>query len=62
MRRTRPSDLCTEGFARGFQTFADNAEIVYQISKFYAPDSPGGYRYDDVAFGIAVSRGRFPSQ
>ena len=42
-----------KGFAHGFQTLADSAEIVYQISEFYAPNSAGGYRYDDVAFGIA---------
>ena len=42
-----------KGFAHGFQTLADKAEIVYQISEFYAPNSAGGYRYDDEAFGIA---------
>jgi dTDP-4-dehydrorhamnose 3,5-epimerase len=42
-----------KGFAHGFQTLADNVEIVYQISEFYAPNSAGGYRYDDAAFGIA---------
>ena len=41
-----------KGFAHGFQTLADNAEIVYQISEFYAPNSAGGYRYDDAAFRI----------
>jgi dTDP-4-dehydrorhamnose 3,5-epimerase len=42
-----------KGFAHGFQTLADNTEIVYQISEFYARESAGGYRYDDAAFGIA---------
>jgi len=42
-----------KGFAHGFQTLADNAEIVYQISEFYAPNSAGGYCYNDVAFEIA---------
>jgi dTDP-4-dehydrorhamnose 3,5-epimerase len=42
-----------KGFAHGFQTLEDNTEIVYQISEFYAPDSAGGYRYDDAAFSIA---------
>jgi dTDP-4-dehydrorhamnose 3,5-epimerase len=41
-----------KGFVHGFQTLDDNTEIVYQISEFYAPNSAGGYRYDDVAFGI----------
>jgi dTDP-4-dehydrorhamnose 3,5-epimerase len=42
-----------KAFAHGFQTLADDVEIVYQISQFYAPNSAGGYRYDDPAFGIA---------
>jgi dTDP-4-dehydrorhamnose 3,5-epimerase len=42
-----------KGFAHGFQTLADNTEIVYQISEFYAPKSADGYCYNDVAFGIA---------
>ena len=42
-----------KGFAHGFQTLADNAEIVYQTSEFYAPDAAGGYRYDEVPFDIA---------
>jgi dTDP-4-dehydrorhamnose 3,5-epimerase len=41
-----------KGFAHGFQTLTDSAEIVYQISEFYAPNSAGGYRYDEVAFGV----------
>jgi dTDP-4-dehydrorhamnose 3,5-epimerase len=42
-----------KGFAHGFQTLTDDAEIAYQISAFYAPEAAGGYRYDDAAFGIA---------
>jgi dTDP-4-dehydrorhamnose 3,5-epimerase len=42
-----------KGFAHGFQTLADDSEIGYQISAFYAPDAAGGYRYDDLAFRIA---------
>lgn len=41
-----------KGFAHGFQTLINDAEISYQISAFYAPESAGGYRYDDVVFGI----------
>jgi dTDP-4-dehydrorhamnose 3,5-epimerase len=41
-----------KGFAHGFQTLTDHAEIVYRISAFYAPESASGYRYDDVAFRI----------
>jgi dTDP-4-dehydrorhamnose 3,5-epimerase len=42
-----------KGFAHGFQTLAENAEIIYQISEFYAPNSAAGWRYDDAAFRIA---------
>ncbi len=40
------------GFAHGFQTLTDDAEILYQISEFYAPQASAGCRYDDPAFGI----------
>ena len=41
-----------KGFAHGFQTLTDDAEIAYRISAFYAPDAAAGCRYDDPAFGI----------
>lgn len=41
-----------EGFAHGFLTLADESEIFYQMSEFYAPDYAGGVRWDDPAFGI----------
>lgn len=40
------------GFAHGFQTLVDDTLVSYLCSTFYAPDSSGGYRYDDSAFGI----------
>jgi len=42
-----------EGLAHGFQTLADDSEIFYQISEFYAPQAAAGCRYDDPAFAIA---------
>lgn len=49
-----------EGCAHGYQTLTDNAEVLYLISAAYAPESAGGARFDDPAFGIrwplAVSR------
>jgi dTDP-4-dehydrorhamnose 3,5-epimerase len=42
-----------KGFAHGFQTLTDAADIAYQISAFYAPQAAAGYRYDDPAFEIA---------
>ena len=41
-----------EGFAHGFQTLEDDAEVFYQVSERYAPESAGGVRWDDPAFGI----------
>lgn len=41
-----------EGFAHGFQTLEDDAEVSYQMSEFYAPDSARGARWNDPAFGI----------
>jgi dTDP-4-dehydrorhamnose 3,5-epimerase len=41
-----------EGFAHGFLTLADNTEISYQMSEFYAPAYAKGVRWDDPAFGI----------
>jgi len=41
-----------EGFAHGYQTLTDDAEMYYMTSAFYAPSAAGGVRYDDPAFGI----------
>lgn len=42
-----------EGVAHGFQTLADDTDVLYLISAAYAPDAAGGVRWDDPAFGIA---------
>lgn len=41
-----------EGFAHGFQTIADNTEVIYQISETYHPESARGIRWNDPWFGI----------
>jgi len=41
-----------EGFAHGFQTLTDGAEVLYQNSTPYEPDAARGVRWDDPAFGI----------
>jgi len=41
-----------KGMAHGFQTLEDAAEVFYQISEFYAPESARGFRWDDPAFAI----------
>lgn len=41
-----------KGFAHGFQTLADNTEVFYQMSDFYAPAYAGGLRWNDPHFNI----------
>lgn len=41
-----------KGFAHGFLTLADDTEVVYQMSAFYAPEAARGLRWDDPAFAI----------
>jgi dTDP-4-dehydrorhamnose 3,5-epimerase len=41
-----------EGVAHGFQALTDNAEVSYQISEFFHPESSKGVRWDDPAFKI----------
>jgi dTDP-4-dehydrorhamnose 3,5-epimerase len=41
-----------EGVAHGFQTLADDTEVLYMISEFHDPASARGVRWDDAAFGI----------
>jgi dTDP-4-dehydrorhamnose 3,5-epimerase len=41
-----------KGFAHGFQTLTDNAEVFYQMSAFYEPGYAGGLRWNDATFKI----------
>jgi dTDP-4-dehydrorhamnose 3,5-epimerase len=41
-----------KGFAHGFQTLAENTEVLYQISEFYNSDLARGFRWDDPIFKI----------
>lgn len=41
------------GVAHGFQTLADDTDVLYLISEFYAPEASRGVRWNDPAFGIA---------
>jgi dTDP-4-dehydrorhamnose 3,5-epimerase len=40
------------GFAHGFQTLADDSEVLYQMSEFHSPESARGVRWNDPAFAI----------
>lgn len=41
-----------EGFAHGYQTLADDTEVFYPVSQFYAPGAERGVRYNDPTFEI----------
>jgi dTDP-4-dehydrorhamnose 3,5-epimerase len=41
-----------EGCAHGFQTLADDSEMLYFISPAYSPAHGAGVRWNDPAFGI----------
>jgi dTDP-4-dehydrorhamnose 3,5-epimerase len=40
------------GFAHGYQTLTDGAEVAYLVSAAYSPEHQRGARWDDPAFGI----------
>jgi dTDP-4-dehydrorhamnose 3,5-epimerase len=40
------------GFAHGFQTLTEDAEVLYQMGHPYVPEAARGVRWDDPAFGI----------
>ena len=40
------------GFAHGYQTLADDCEILYQMGERYVQEAARGVRWDDPAFGI----------
>jgi dTDP-4-dehydrorhamnose 3,5-epimerase len=42
-----------EGCAHGYQTLADDTEIEYLTTAFYAPESARGARFDDPVFRIS---------
>jgi len=39
-------------FAHGYQTLADDSEVMYQVDEFYAPQCERGLRYDDPRLAI----------
>lgn len=41
-----------EGCAHGLLTLADDSEVLYLVSEFYAPYAARGVRFDDPAFRI----------
>ena len=41
-----------KGFAHGYMTLCDEADVLYFVSEAYAPGSEKGYRFDDPFFDI----------
>ncbi len=41
-----------EGFAHGYQTLTDDADMYYMTTAVFARDSAKGVRHNDLAFGI----------
>jgi len=39
--------------AHGFQTLADDTEVMHQVSGPYEPRGEQGFRWDDPKFGIS---------
>lgn len=48
----RRSLFIPPGYAHGFLTLSDDAEVYYMISVPHAPGHARGYRWSDPAFGI----------
>jgi dTDP-4-dehydrorhamnose 3,5-epimerase len=42
-----------EGFAHGFQTLTDDAELIYHHSAYYSPEHESGLRYNDEKLAIS---------
>jgi dTDP-4-dehydrorhamnose 3,5-epimerase len=40
------------GFAHGFQTLTEGAEVLYKVSDYYAAETEGGLLWSDPALGI----------
>ena len=44
--------LVPAGFAHGFLTLTDAAEVLYKVTDDYAPETEGGLAWDDDAIGV----------
>ena len=51
-QHNRDAVFIPTGVAHGFQTLADDCEILYQMTDFHAPALATGVRWNDPAFGI----------
>ncbi|KAG0905392.1 hypothetical protein G6F57_023451 [Rhizopus arrhizus] len=49
-----------EGFAHGFLTLSDSADVLYKATDYYAPHHERCIRWDDPAVGITWPGGMTP--
>ena len=49
----RDAVFVPSGVAHGFQTLADDCEVLYQMTDVHAPALAAGVRWNDPAFGIS---------
>jgi dTDP-4-dehydrorhamnose 3,5-epimerase len=54
--RNRRALYVPPGFAHGFLTLEEEAEVLYQMGEFYVPEAARGFRFDDPRFAIAWPR------
>jgi dTDP-4-dehydrorhamnose 3,5-epimerase len=50
---SRDAVFIPSGVAHGFQTLADDCEVLYQMTDAHAPALAAGVRWNDAAFGIS---------
>jgi dTDP-4-dehydrorhamnose 3,5-epimerase len=44
--------LVPKGFAHGFQTLSEGAEVLYKVTDYYAPQAERGLLWSDPALGV----------